>query len=461
VRATKPVLGAGTRIKMPAFSLAMATRKRISFSEEQAALLWRHVVGRELACTEQQPIHVIYPGRANGDKGPDFRDAVIRQGSHLSKGDVEVHVSSGDWYSHGHHHDAEYNDVILHVVMWHDCAAVTLLHSGRSVPVLCLTQALRHQAYLLPYHLPCHRILTRLDRQDLAALLDSAGDRRFRHKAQRFLDGIARLATEDNVGHALFRGMMRALGYAKNTRPFEDLADRMNLRSVSYAKGLPLKQALLLGTAGLLPSQRWPGEVLPEPEAQELERVWRSIGRGVRTMGKENWSLTGIYPNNSPVRRIIAQSHLLERYCSDGLLAAVMRLVREASVSGGHELLDDGLTVNGNAYWRDHFDFGLRNRTQASALLGKSKARELAVNVALPFAYSWGRLSGETELADRAIELYRGYPRLADNYLTRHMIRQLGLDQSAGLTACHQQGLIHIFSSYCREGKCSVCPLVS
>jgi hypothetical protein len=461
VRATKPVLGADTRIKMPAFSLAMATRKRISFSEEQAVLLWRHVVGRELACTEQQPIYVIYPGRANGDKGPDFRDAVVRQGSHLSKGDVEVHVSSSDWYSHGHHHDAEYNDVILHVVMWHDCGSVTSLQSGRSVPVLCLSQALRHQAYLLPCELPCHLILDRLDRQRLAALLTSAGERRFKHKARHFRDWIRRPAIEHDAGHALFRRMMRALGYAKNTRPFEDLADRLNLSAVASTEGLAAKQALLLGTAGLLPSQRWPGERLTEPEVQDLERIWQASGQSIKAMSRENWNLTGIYPNNSPVRRIVAQSHLLERYRKEGLLTGMMRLVMKSSLPGGHELLEQGLAVVGNAYWRNHFDFDLRSITRTSALLGKNKARELAVNVVLPFAYSWGQSSGESELADGAMELYLGYPRLADNYLTRHMAAQLGLDTPAGLTACHQQGLIHIFRSCCRQGRCSPCPLAA
>lgn len=439
--------------------MPVATRKRIDLSEKQTTLLWQQVIGRDLTCTEQGPVRVIYPGRANADEGPDFRDAVIGQGTHLRKGDVEVHVRSSDWYGHEHHHDAAYNDVILHVVMWDDCGSLTLLQSGRSVPVLCLTQTLRHQPYLLPHRLPCHRILDSLDRQSLTAVLGSAGERRFKHKAQHLLDRFARPATEDSAEHALFRGMMRALGYSKNIEPFEELADRLHLRSVSYAKGLLLKQSLLLGTAGLLPSQRWPGKLFLEPEVQELERIWRSGAQGVNPMDREAWNLTGIYPNNSPVRRIIAQSHLLERYCKEGLLAGMMRLVMEASPARGHELLDDGLEVDGNAFWRDHFDFDSRSKTRASALLGRNKARGLVVNVALPFAYSWGRSSGQAKLSDKAMELYLGYPRMADNYLTRHMMAQLGLDTPAGLTACHQQGLIDIFRSCCREGRCSLCPL--
>ena len=74
------------------------------------ALIWQQVVGKELTSTEGAPIEVIYPGRTNGDHGPDFRDAVIVSKSNLMQGDVEIHVKSGDCYSHEHHCDAKYNN---------------------------------------------------------------------------------------------------------------------------------------------------------------------------------------------------------------------------------------------------------------------------------------------------------------------------------------------------------------
>jgi len=91
--------------------------------------------------------------------------------------------------------------------------------------------------------------------------------------------------------------------------------------------------------------------------------------------------------------------------------------------------------------------------------LGNSKAGEIIVNVILPFAFSWGELANETKLTENAIELYRNYPRLAENCITRHMAKQLCLEEPFDLAACHQQGLIHIFRNYCREGRCSQCPL--
>jgi hypothetical protein len=459
----------------------MITRNRIELWEKQAALIWQQVVGKELTSSEGELVSVIYPGRINGDSGPDFRDAIIVNKSRLTKGDVEVHVKSSDWYSHGHHVDAEYNNVILHVVMWHDCNSATLLQSGKPVPVLCLARALRHQPYLLPYQLPCFQILDRMDRQTLGKLLKAAGEERFKQKARHFQAEIK----QEEVGQVLFRGIMRALGYAKNTKPFEELAHRLPISCIESKMGLILKQALLLGTAGLLPSQRMLGKFAKEPvlslskekEVQELEQIWQSAGKKVETMMESDWNFSHIYPNNSPVRRIVAQSYLLERYCAgtcpepfgsaqdrpvEGkLLTGILQLVKEAPMPGGHHVLENGLTVTGDGYWQDHFDFDIRSKTKISALLGHSKAGEIIVNVILPFAFSWGKMVDEPELMGKAMELYNSYPKLADNEITRHMEKQLGLGEPADFTACHQQGLIHIFRNYCREGRCSQCPLVN
>jgi len=433
----------------------MTTRNRITFSEKQARLIWQQEMGTKLASTEDEQFGVIYPGRLNGDSGPDFRDAVIVSKSHLIKGDVEVHVRSSDWYRHKHHADVEYNDVIIHAVMWHDCDSSTVLHSGREVPVLCLARALQYQAYLLPHRLPCFPMVNHMHTHSLSKILDTAGEQRFMQKADRFQAELER----EQADQVLFRGIMRTLGYAKNTKPFEELARRMPLSRIQAREGLATRQALLLGTAGLLPSQRQQRGPTKQREVQELEQIWRSMGSRVETMSERDWRLSHIYPNNSPLRRIIAKSYLLERYDGGRLLAGMLHIVRDAPPLGGHRSLQNSLVVDSDDYWRDHFDFGIRSRTEIAALLGRSKAGEIAVNVILPFASAWGELTDEPGLSERAMGLYRSYPRLAENCLTQHMRKQLVLEKHFDFTACRQQGLIHIFANYCREGRCGECPL--
>ena len=223
---------------------------------------------------------------------------------------------------------------------------------------------------------------------------------------------------------------------------------------------MALKQAVLLGTAGLLPYQRWQGEFNGEKGVKKLEQLWQSTNKKTEAMKQGDWNLSRIYPSNSPVRRIIALSYLLERYSEKRLLTGLLQLVEKAPLPGGHRVLEQGLTVACDGYWCDHFDFDVRSKTRKSALLGNSKISEIIVNIILPFAVSWGELTADLKITENAFELYRHYPKLSENCLTYHMKKQLGLEESFYLTACHQQGLIHIFRNYCCEGRCPQCPLV-
>jgi hypothetical protein len=216
----------------------------------------------------------------------------------------------------------------------------------------------------------------------------------------------------------------------------------------------------MLGAAGLLPSQRWQGKFAGEKEAQELEQLWQSTNKKVETMKQGDWSFSHIYPNNSPVRRIIALSYLLERYSKKRLLTSILQLVKEVPRLGGHCVLERSLSVDCDGYWLDHFDFDVTRKTRKSAILGNSKVGEIIINAVLPFAYAWGELTADAKITENAMNLYRNYPRLSENCMTCHMKEQLGLGKSFNLTACHKQGLIHIFKNYCCEGRCGKCPLV-
>lgn len=63
-------------------------------------------------------IQVISSGIWNTEAGPDFLKAHLRIGSKKYKGDIEIHLQSEGWCQHGHHLDARYNQVILHVSFW-------------------------------------------------------------------------------------------------------------------------------------------------------------------------------------------------------------------------------------------------------------------------------------------------------------------------------------------------------
>jgi len=443
--------------------------------ESQLTQIWqRQLLAKTGLVTEGgEPVEIIYPGRINDDRGADFRDAIIATGRRLIKGDIELHIKSSGWLAHQHHRDVAYNRVILHVVLWHNSQTATILENGAEVPVLAL-----HRYLTLPIeqwsnlagspgstNTPCFQTRQWQVTERLTGLLDRAGEARFLAKSARFQTDLR----QTEASQSLYQGIMGALGYSKNKLPCQELAHHLPLHllesvtrtSKSDEECLARQQSLLLGTAGLLPSQcqdGYPGTSLDEQWLDRLERLWSAYQRrGV--MSHHDWHLFKVRPNNAPERRLLAMSYLILRYRQEGLLAAVVNMVKAASGDRCHRRLAAGLVVTTEGSGANHFNFGLSRYSQSSTLLGSGRAADIIVNVLLPFTFAWSQFTAQPELAREALSLYQSYPRLPLNTVERHMMRQLGLDSTSVNSARRQQGLIHIYRNRCAQGQCNNCPL--
>jgi len=383
-------------------------------------------------------------------------------------GDIEIHVKSSDWQAHRHHLNPWYNQVILHVVMWHDRKTAITLENGRSIPTLSLDKFTEGPAPLvyprIASNMPCSCYHTGLTSDLIGEFLDNAGGGRFFSKTAGFEASIAQIG----AGQSLYQGIMGALGYYKNRLPFQELARRLPLRllesiardKISDGECLARQQALILGTAGLLPSQHYNGhqDKLDDEWIGTLEKLWGSF-HFIEAMSPNSWHLFRIRPSNFPVRRLIAMSHLILRYKKNGILREMVDIIKETPLHKGYRSLERALLVVTDGYWVSHFDFGSDCRIENPSLLGRSRAADIVVNVLLPFASAWGKLNSEPELVWKAFALYHNYPRLSVNTIERHMIKQIGLDSSLVNSAQRQQGLIHIYNTLCTQGKCDCCLL--
>ena len=393
-----------------------------------------------------EKVQVIYPGRENRDSGPDFVGAVIATDGGLLVGDVELHQKAGDWKGHGHHHDLKYNGVILQVV-WEGEASV-VLQNGKTVPSLSLRHRLkglleevRRWACLdmVPDE-PCHDALGRLGDDEMGRLLDEAGEERFRLKAGRFAAKMG----EEPPSQVLYRGIMGALGYTKNKEQFEELACCLPLAVLEgCCRGKPPQdqvaalRALLLSTAGLL----------QDNDNAEQEQIRRCLG-GMKPISPSCWHLFRVRPENHPARRLAGAAYLMARYRDEGLLEGVLRLVEGSRSDIGR--LEAGFMV------------GAENNSSEGerALIGQGRAREIVVNIALPFVFAWAEADSQARLAEQALWLYRIYPRSGGNEITRGLTKLLGSRASALVdSARRQQGLLHLDKTFCRSRRCADCPL--
>ena len=216
---------------------------------------------------------------------------------------------------------------------------------------------------------------------------------------------------------------------------------------------LAIYQTMLTGAAGLLPSQRARQRVDDENDRwiDGLERLWAATGEAV-TMSERDWQFFRVRPGNFPTRRIAAMSRLLLRYREEGLLTGLIEEFHKLPVDGGYRGLEEALII-------EAVDGRSTVSKSESALLGRERAADIVINVLLPFAVAWARVNSHPELAEKAGKLYRCYPALTTNTLERHMSRQLGINGCLVNTARRQQGLLHIFKTFCSVGGCQSCPV--
>jgi len=448
----------------------------VAFPEKAVVEIWRqHLTGRtDLETEDGQPIRIVYPGMVSGDRGGDFVDAVIRTGLDQLQGSVEVHVNSSGWWGHGHHKDPAYNNVILHVVYRQDRERVVRLQNGKSIPTLVLDRfvksgSVRDGSIISPAvfsTLPCRDIVHRPNGVILEKILNTAGEERFNAK----IGGFKAEISQAGAAQTLYAAFMEALGYAKNKSQMKTLAGLLPLSKLGklmdgYSPdedSLSHLQALLLGTAGLLPSQRPAKMPVVRPVnswIKRLEIIWGSFGETPK-MFMDDWRFFKVRPGNHPTRRLAAMGCLLFRYREIGILNGLLDVIHQKDEGPDNRVLEEALCV-ADVYADNNTGYSQKGNRNIPALLGRGRAADIIVNTFLPLAAARGELESHPEQTRRAVEIYRQYPRLAPNNLERHMSNQFGIDRGRVTSARQQQGLIHIYRTFCIRGKCPGCPLIA
>jgi hypothetical protein len=436
--------------------------------EALVARLWRAQRFRRdaLRTAEGLPVQVVYPGRRRGPPGPDFQDALLAfAGAALQRGGVEVHLRSADWARHGHERDPAYDVTLLHVVLWHDARAAVRRHDGTVVPTLALADYLEAPLAVVAAALPAAPVEWPLaergacgpDAAAVIARLEAAGLARFAERQARYAAAL----DEQGAPDLLAAGLIEATGYGANREPARALATRVPGDALRAAAGADpiVFEALLLGAAGLLPSQR--GRTADEPSVVALETAWPRWAAGLaEPLSAGDWRFFGVRPVACPPRRLAGVARLLARTPPDRLLAEAARALRTLAPRPAARALAASLLVEAEAgYWRGHWDFGRASARPLPALLGPERAAETVVNVLLPLLAAWGEALDDEALTAAARACYLHHPPAGDNERLRHMRTQVlgGADRATTGTACRQQGLLHIYATTCGWRRCGAC----
>jgi len=434
---------------------ALVCEKGSLQEEDIARRWWALSPGACLPLSNGDNCRLLFAGRAGGTHGPDVRDAVLcfTSGSFAatcaagqdSVGDVEIHIRTSDWFAHQHHTDVRYNNVILHVVAICDDTRPTLRQDGTAIPT-CSLYDLPHTTPQ-PVEWPCHHVMVQMNEEQQARLFRLAGMLRFEQKMHAFL-ALLRDAQPSGCFSApdvcLIPALAEGLGYGRD-------------RAFFRAAGLHL-----LGLANTIPE---PLGRTPEPSPLDAGRlrILHNLVAQWRTTGAWQTLRQALLP--TPLEEAEGDRkgpHVqLERDADPDFIVEEA----EGDRKGPHPT---------PPYSRPYYDERAIIRSmrrdehvssQAHTLqklrsifdgLGRARADILICNIVLPFAAGVAQSENDTLLAGQAQNLYRAYPALPSNQVTRAMCKQLMLKREPQ-GACQQQGLHFIYAQTCREKRCSQC----
>jgi hypothetical protein len=481
----------------------------------------RHIWSKQyltggLQTADGKTLEVFDVGRLNSDGGPDFCNAKIKINGITYTGDVEIHRTVFEWLQHQHQEDPRYNKVILHVVLETTSSIPpTIVHSGRQVPILILgqflsdsiqtiwQQAILDERAMKLSAIPCYNKNRNVPSEVLDRWLAKLAVERLELKLRRFDERLKQLAHEHRLTvhewqrpygtlpfegehneiplplpeltqkdyspkelweQVLYEGVMEGLGYSKNRKPFLRLAENLTLKKIAHM-GIPLSdtslEALLFGTANLLPK----GKNLDEKEARQYVQVLRKNWKEIRPhylgeiLHPADWQFFPTRPSNFPTIRLAAASLLAKEFLEGDLFRCVIQALKAPTSTAVRErTLIHIFKIETNDFWKHHYSFHKIASTTVTAL-GASRIREIIINAVLPIALLYSRIFKDKTVREGVFDLYQSLPASESNSVTRLMEQQLLKNRLSLKSVDRQQALIQLYRYYCAERRCFDCDL--
>ncbi len=439
------------------------------FTEEQLQLTWcREKIGTMFSAVDGSDIELLTPGIWNLEAGPDFLNAKLTINGRECTGSIEIHKKCSDWVSHGHSSNPLYDKIILHVVAKDDTESLSheLQKLLPSAPVVVLQPRFATTRISPSDKFPkgkCLSFFSSVNDDELNLFFCKAGIKRFYGKVDFTLGNMR----EQGINRAFTELLFDACGYKQNRTCFIELFHRLcryeNLSEEEI-------EAVIWGESGVLPD---PATVQLDPTMKQfVQRLW-SIWWKIRKepLPDIQWRRSGLRPMNFPERRIAALTELMKKIGKLPLTFFANLAKENQSPAAFTKAVIKNVKCS-HPIWDNYITFTSSCATPA-AVLGKSRAEDICINVILPSLQAHILLSEKSadSSCDNTVEkslpeqAFAAMPSLQSNRILEtaslKWFAPPGRKRNIIKGAVSQQGILHIYRNFCEVvcSKCSECPL--
>lgn len=447
--------------------------------------LWyeRFTGGRVVESDAGLSVRIISPGRWNRGPGPDFINSrFIIDGKEMT-GDVEVHKAPDEWYQHRHHTDPAYDNVRLHFSLFPANHERIRNSTGRLVPqifleTICSPDMLKiiadyrcGESCFSPYwgNPECRCGFRKADPSRIESYFLQKGDERITAKKER-LGGRIREAGYEQV---VYEGLLESSGYTVNKHQFLALAALLPLKPVREilqwtdpGERRFTAEALLLGTARLLPDQSGAGELDLDGSihARELQSRWRKLRIAASYSMLEPGFIIhgGQRPSASPARSLAAVAAFIAEHFDRNLFELFYRVFNETEndVPTSADRIKQILNCSPPGFWSNRAVFNGSNE-RGWAAFGSDKANRFAGNILIPIFLHHCERRRDRRTEKMLLQSAHSLP-AAHNRYTKFIFSQLpeNISKRIKLTFAMEQGIIAHYAQNCSSNTaCLDCPL--
>jgi len=413
----------------------------MNITEDFLHYIWKNRLFRlPLTLISGENVEVLDVGQHNHDSGPDFFNAKIRINKTVWAGNIEVHFKTSDWFMHGHHHDLNYQNIILHVVYHHDVEVPDA--EGSNIPTAEIQFPLNiyenYSAILQNSEwIPCGTAVRNIDPLIMNLWLDRMLAERMQVKAEDIIKNFRE--TKGDWKETIYRQLARNFGFKINAMPFDLLSKSIPYKYLEkHHQSLVQLEALVFGQAGFLE------ESMGDDYYRELKTEYDFLRKkyNLRPVAGHLWRFLRMRPANFPTIRIAQFAAMVSS--NPGFPANILELDPEI-------LRGELLALTPSVYWDSHYLFN-KPSVKRKKQLGNQAVHNIIINTLIPVYFEYSRQTGKDQFRQKAIGFLETLPPESNN-ITRGW-EESGIHVS---NAFYSQSLLQLKNNYCNFKKCLFC----